>query len=87
MSNEKEELTVLEKEFNDAARERKILFDEALEARDKFANDITDGLGKEILEQLNKKPEEPVEKKPEKKRGKFITRLLTLMRNGYAHNQ
>ena len=69
--------SLTESEVNDMAREREILLNETLDARDKFAGYIMDDLGKEIIEQLKKSNQKPVEKKKERK---FIKRLLTILR-------
>lgn len=69
--------SLTESEVNDMAREREILLNETLDARDKFAGYIMDDLGKEIIEQLKKSDQKPAEKKKERK---FIKRLLTILR-------
>ena len=75
------QFTVREAEVNDMAREREILLNETLEARDKFAGYIMDDFGKEILEQLKKNEDQKPAEQKKKKERKFIKRLLTILRN------
>ena len=72
--------TTMTGEIDDYKRERELLFEEAMDAKEAFAKGVKDELGEEILRELKQKPKEVEEKPKEPSKFKvFLKRLFDVL--------
>jgi hypothetical protein len=68
-------------EIDDYKREREILFNETIDAKESFAKGVRDEFGEEILKELKQKSEENAKEKPKEpsKFKMFLKRMFDVL--------